>query len=109
MLSCRMEPLFLRPVHFSTPELFAGLRELYPEEYELLKQDEHILGFTLDNKCDLDTFVGSAKSCVYHGDKKAIHSLVSGDFRLKRCMLMIGRIRQVLSMGQLEGLVDYLF
>lgn len=68
---------------FSTPELFAGLRELYPEEYELLKQDEHILGFTLDNKCDLDTFVGSAKSCVYHGDKKAIHSLVSGDFSVE--------------------------
>ena len=56
---------------------------MYPEEYELLKQDEHILGFTLDNKCDLDTFVGSAKSCVYHGDKKAIHSLVSGDFSVE--------------------------
>lgn len=65
---------------FSTPKLFAGIRELYPEEFELLKQDERILGFTLDNKCDLDTFVGGALSCVYHGDKEAIRSLVTGEF-----------------------------
>lgn len=65
---------------FSTPRLFAGIRELYPEEYNLLKQDEKILGFTLDNKYDLDTFVGCAKSCVYHGDLAAIRSLISGEF-----------------------------
>lgn len=60
--------------------MFAGIREIYPEEYEKLKQDEIILGFTLDNKCDLDTFVGNAKSCVYHGDQRAIHSLVTSEF-----------------------------
>lgn len=65
---------------FSTPALFAGIRELYPDEYEKLKQDEIILGFTLDNKCDLDTFVNGAKSCVYWGDEAAIHSLLSGEF-----------------------------
>lgn len=65
---------------FSTPKLFAGIRELYPEDYALLKKDEEILGFTLDNKCDLDTFVGDAESCVYHGDLAAIHSLVTGEF-----------------------------
>lgn len=65
---------------FSTPKLFAGIRELYPEDYELLKMDESILGFTLDNKCDLDTFVGNAKSCVYRGDKEAINSLITGKF-----------------------------
>ena len=65
---------------FSTPKLFAGIRELYPEEYAALKQDEIILGFTLDNKCDLDTFVGDAKSCVFHGDARAIHNLVTGEF-----------------------------
>lgn len=65
---------------FSTPPLFAGIREIYPEEYAKLKQDEVILGFTLDNKCDIDTFVGDAKSCVYHGDTAAIHSLVTGEF-----------------------------
>lgn len=65
---------------FSTPPLFAGIRELYPEDYELLKQDEQILGFTLDNKKDLEEFVGEAKSCVYHGDAEAIHSLITGEF-----------------------------
>ncbi len=65
---------------FSTPPLFAGIRELYPEEFEKLRQDERILGFTLDNKCDLDTFIGDAESCVYHGDEAAIQSLVTGKF-----------------------------
>lgn len=65
---------------FSTPSLFAGIRELYPEDYELLKQDERILGFTLDNKCDLDAFVGNAGSCVCHGDEAAVRSLVTGEF-----------------------------
>lgn len=45
---------------FSTPRLFAGIRELYPKEYALLCQDEKILGFTLDNHCDLETYIGSA-------------------------------------------------
>lgn len=65
---------------FSTPRLFAGIRELYPEQYEALKRDEEVLGFTLDNKCDLDTFVGDAESCVYHGDFNALRSLVTGEF-----------------------------
>lgn len=65
---------------FSTPKLFAGFKELYPEEFELLKQDEQILGFTLDNKCDLETFINGAESCVYRGDRNAIHSLVTGEF-----------------------------
>jgi len=65
---------------FSTPKLFAGIRDLYPEEFEQLKQDEQILGFTLDNKCDLDIFVGDAESCVYWEDKEAIHSLITGEF-----------------------------
>ncbi len=65
---------------FSTPKLFAGIRELYPEEYALLKQDEMILGFTLDNKCDLDTFVGDAESCVSYRDGRAIENLITGEF-----------------------------
>ena len=68
---------------FSTPKLFAGIKELYPEDFELLKEDETILGFTLDNKCDLETFIHGADSCVYHGDKDAIHSLVTGEFTIK--------------------------
>lgn len=68
---------------FSTPKLFAGIRELNPKEYELLRQDEKILGFTLDNRYDLDTFVGDAKSCVYHGDEAALQSLITGDFSVE--------------------------
>lgn len=65
---------------FSTPRLLAGIRELYPKEYALLCQDEKVLGFTLDNHCDLETYIGSADSCVYHGDKEAIQSLLTGEF-----------------------------
>lgn len=65
---------------FSTPKLFSMFRELCPEEWELLKQDEVILGFTLDNKCDLETFVGDTQSCLCREDEKAIHSLVTGEF-----------------------------
>lgn len=64
----------------ATPKLFAGIRELYPEEYRLLKYDEEILGSALDNKYNPDTFVGDAKSCVYHVDEKAIHSLLTWKF-----------------------------
>lgn len=67
---------------FSTPTLFAGIRDLYPDEYEKLRQDEIILGFILDNKCDLDTFVGNARSCVYWNDEAAIHSIISGEFNV---------------------------
>lgn len=67
---------------FSTPRLFAGIREIYPVEFEQLKQDEKILGFTLDNKYDLETFVGDAKSCVYWRDTSAIHSLRTGEFNM---------------------------
>lgn len=66
---------------FSTPALFAGYRELYPEEFELMKRDEEILGFTLDNKKDLESYIGNAQSCVYHGDAAALHSLISGEFK----------------------------
>ena len=45
-----------------------------------MKQDEEVLGFTLDNKCDLDTFVGNAQSCLYTKDKEAIESLLTGQF-----------------------------
>lgn len=75
---------------FSTPKLFAGIKELYPVEFERLKQDEITLGFTLDNKCDLESFIGGAKSCVYHGDAQAINSLVTGNFFV-RDMYVKGR------------------
>lgn len=64
---------------FSRPEHWAGLRELFPAEFEALCEDERRLGFTLDNKVDLSAFTGSAKSCVCH-DPVAIRQLQTGRF-----------------------------
>ena len=38
------------------------------------------LGFTLDNKCDLETYIAGAKPCLYKGDAEAIQSLITGTF-----------------------------
>ena len=69
---------------FSTPSLFAGIREIYPQEYEALIQDEKVLGFTLDNRKCLDDFVGAAKSCVYWKDKAAVRSVQTGTFSVRQ-------------------------
>lgn len=65
---------------FSQPRHFAGIRELFPKDYEQLRQDEIRLGFTLDNKLCLDDYVGNAVSCVDHTAEKAIAQLQSGCF-----------------------------
>lgn len=66
---------------FSTPRLVAGFKELFPDEFAALRHDEEVLGFTLDNKKNLDEFVGCAESCVCWDDKAAIHSILTGEFR----------------------------
>lgn len=68
---------------FSTPPLFAGIKELFPDEYAALRKDEEILGFTLDNKKNLDKFIENAKSCVFHGDPEAMRSILTGEFPTK--------------------------
>ena len=65
---------------FSTPRLFAGFKELFPDEFAALRHDEEVLGFTLDNKKNLEEFVRCAKSCVSWDDKAAIHSILTGEF-----------------------------
>lgn len=65
---------------FSTPRLFAGFRELFPEEFANLQLDEEILGFTVDNKKNLADYVGNAESCVCWDDTDAIHSIMTGEF-----------------------------
>lgn len=65
---------------FSTPRLFAGVKELFPDDYAALRHDEEVLGFTLDNKKNLDEFIGDTKSCVCWDDRKAIHSILTGEF-----------------------------
>ena len=53
---------------------------MFPEEFDELRHDEEVLGFTLDNKKNLDEFVGDAESCVHYGDDAALHSILTGEF-----------------------------
>lgn len=68
---------------FSTPSHCAGIRDIYPKEYNELRKDEKILGFTLEHKKCLDDFVVGAESCVYWGDKAAVHVIKTGAFLLR--------------------------
>lgn len=65
---------------FSTPGLMKGFSEIYPDEYKELREDEKRLGFTLDNKRNLDDFICGAKSCLCLDDKQAVHSIKTGEF-----------------------------
>lgn len=65
---------------FSLPRHWAGIRELFPEMYAAFRQDETRLGFTLDNKKNLDEYTAGAASCVDYTDERAIKQLVSGEF-----------------------------
>lgn len=51
-----------------------------PDDYAALRHDEEVLGFTLDNKKNLDEFIGDTQSCVCWKDKAAIHSILTGKF-----------------------------
>ena len=65
---------------FSEPRHWAGIRELFPDDYEKIRKDEIELGFTIDNTRDLDTYVGDAQSCVDYSDDKAIRQTLTGEF-----------------------------
>lgn len=65
---------------FSLPAHWAGIRELFPERFAEVEEDERVLGFTLDNKKALAEYVGDAESCVCHDNPKALHQLQTGEF-----------------------------
>lgn len=65
---------------FSLPCHWAGIRELFPQEFERVCKDEEILNFTIDNKKTLLEYVGDTASCVTHSDLKAIEQLKTGRF-----------------------------
>lgn len=67
---------------FGLPKHWAGLRELFPDWVAEVEEDERILGFTLDNRKTLSEYIGDAKSCVCHDNPKALHQLITGEFRL---------------------------
>lgn len=68
---------------FSTPRLYAGFNELFPEDFKELHEDEVRLGFTLDNKKDLYEFIDGAESCVVRTDEAAIRSIQTGEFSVE--------------------------
>ena len=65
---------------FSTPTLMAGYKELYPEEFRLLCEDEARLGFTIDNKKCLEEYITGAMSCLDTSDRQAFHSILTGEY-----------------------------
>ena len=80
MLPGRLEPLQLRWLYILNTGVVRRVQRTIPAEFEEMKHDEKALGFTLDNKCDLETYIEGAKPCLYKGDKEAIHSLITGIF-----------------------------
>ena len=66
---------------FSLPKHWAGIRELYPNDFYAVCQDEKILGFTLDNKKTLEEYVAGVDSCLRIEDREAIRQLRTGEFR----------------------------
>lgn len=78
---------------FSLPKHWSGIKELFPEDYENIRKDEKILGFTLDNTRSLDEYVGSAKSCLVYDDPKAIYQLKTGEFRVEDVFVPEGQWR----------------
>ncbi len=65
---------------FSLPKHWAGIKELYPHHFEEVCQDEKILGFTLDNKKNLEEYTAGAVSCLKTEDREAIRQLKTGEF-----------------------------
>lgn len=65
---------------FGLPKHWAGIRELFPDWYEQFRQAEIELNFTLDNKKNLDEYIGDAESCVCRDNPRAIQQLLSGEF-----------------------------
>lgn len=65
---------------FSLPKHWAGIKELFPQEYEAVRQDEIRLGFTLDNKKTLDEYVGNAQSCLNRSNERVIQQIMTGEF-----------------------------
>ena len=65
---------------FGLPKHWAGIRELFPKDYYGMLEDEKRLAFTIDNKKDLESYIGDAKSCVVYSNPRAIEQLVSGCF-----------------------------
>lgn len=68
---------------FSKKEQWAGIRELFPNDYAALLEDEKRLGFTLNVRQSLEDYVGTAASCVNRNNPRSLHQLVTGEFPIE--------------------------
>jgi 3'-phosphoadenosine 5'-phosphosulfate sulfotransferase (PAPS reductase)/FAD synthetase len=66
---------------FSLPKHWQGIKELFPDCYEEVCNDEKVLGFTLDNKKTMEEYVDGAESCLDTSDAEAIRQIKTGEFR----------------------------
>lgn len=66
---------------FSLPKHWLGIKELFPQHFEEVVQDEKTLNFTLDNKKTLEEYIDGAESCLKTDDQEAIRQLKTGMFR----------------------------
>lgn len=65
---------------FSRREQWAGVRELFPDEFKRLVKDERILGYNMHIGVPLEDYIGDAVSCVCYDNPIAIRQLVEGVF-----------------------------
>lgn len=65
---------------FSKREQWAGIRELFPGEFNRLIKDERILGYNMHIGVPLEEHIGDAVSCVCYDNPTAIRQLVDGIF-----------------------------
>ena len=78
---------------FSLPRHWAGIRELFPDDFQEVCQDEKVLNFTLDNKKSLEEYVAGANSCLRIEDQEAIRQLKTGEFRPEEIFIPEGEWR----------------
>jgi 3'-phosphoadenosine 5'-phosphosulfate sulfotransferase (PAPS reductase)/FAD synthetase len=65
---------------FNSPSHWASVKLIYPDLFHQVVDAEKELGFTLDNKVDLNTFVGDAKSSIDDVEPKALEQIRTGVF-----------------------------
>lgn len=88
---------------FSMPEHFAGARQLMPERFEKLVKLEKDLGFTLDNKKDLISYIGQATSCVPPNINGKILEIIRTGIVPKDYIIVNGEDEWELPVGAFKG------
>ncbi|RUS45006.1 hypothetical protein ELR57_21995 [Cohnella sp. AR92] len=80
---------------FNGPSHWAGIKELYGSGegsmFNQIVEAERELGFTLDNKVNINTFVGDAVSCINRTNQRALAQVMKGEFSPEEVFLPDGQ------------------